>query len=295
MLAGFALPPLLQLSRVPALRVLRRDMGPPPLIVLLAFGPAVLTVAALVYWVVRDPMLFLGFTGGPGGFLLVLAGAGAALVHFAGRLRGAVGVAWRYGLANLRRRRAESLVQIVAFGVGFMVLLLLANVRNDLNEDWRQSLPVDVPNYFFVNIPPQDRAAFLAFLAGPRRADFARPADDPRTADADQRTSRRGNDFCEPGRRGLRVPRAEPDVVAGSSAPTTASWPADGGAQRDFGKPLVSLATEFQESLGVKLGDRLTFDVAGESFTATHRQHPQGQVGQLSAQFLHRVRAGHAR
>ena len=142
----------------------------------------------------------------------------------------AVGVAWRYGLANLRRRRAESLVQIVAFGVGFMVLLLLANVRNDLNEDWRQSLPVDVPNYFFVNIPPQDRAAFLAFLAGPWRADFARPADDPRTADADQRTSRRGNDFCEPGWRRLRVPRAEPDLVAAARRRQSARGRQNGGA-----------------------------------------------------------------
>lgn len=40
-------------------------------------------------------------------------------------------------------------------------------------------------------------------------------------------------------------------------------------SEPDYGKPLVSLATEFQESHGLKLGDRLTFDVAGETFDAT--------------------------
>ncbi len=47
-------------------------------------------------------------------------------------MRGAVGVAWRYGVANLSRRRAESVVQIAAFGLGMMVLLLLGLVRSDL-------------------------------------------------------------------------------------------------------------------------------------------------------------------
>ncbi|HTV53000.1 MAG TPA: FtsX-like permease family protein, partial [Steroidobacteraceae bacterium] len=63
-LGGFALPPLLQLSRVPPLRVLRRDVGPPPPLVLLAFGPAVAVVAALVFWAVRELRLFLDFLVG---------------------------------------------------------------------------------------------------------------------------------------------------------------------------------------------------------------------------------------
>ena len=63
--------------------------------------------------------------------------------------------------------------------------------------------------------------------------------------------------------------RAEPVVGRRSWAPTIASSPASGGAPQDAGKPLVSLATEFQESLDVKLGDKLTFDIAGETFEVT--------------------------
>lgn len=265
-LAGFALPPLLQLSRVPAIRVLRRDIGPPPPIVLLAFGPAVAVVVLLIYWVVLDWRLFWGFSAGLAAFVLLLTGAGAVLVFLAGKFRGSVGVAWRYGVANLSRRRAESLVQIVAFGSGIMVLLLLAIIRGDLNSDWRRTLPENFPNYFFINIPPGERASFVQFLQ-------ARGA----------RTTRvlpmvRGRLTAINGRsvEQLRFGREDGDNFATREQNLT--WAADLGDDNrivagdwwtpaEFGKPLVSLSTEIQQSLGLRLGDELTFDIAGEPFT----------------------------
>src|SRR6187551_1437095 len=89
-LGGFALPPLLQLSRTPALRVLRRDVGPPQPLVVLAFGPAVLAIAFLIYYVLRDVTFFLAFVGGLAAFVVVVAGAGWLLVRFTKRLRGGV-------------------------------------------------------------------------------------------------------------------------------------------------------------------------------------------------------------
>jgi len=266
-LAGFALPPLLQLSRVPALRVLRRDVGPPSPLILLAFGPAVAVVLLLIYWVVREVHMFLYFTAGLAAFVLLLALAGGLLVYLAGRLRGRVGVAWRFGVANLSRRRAESVVQLAAFGTGIMVLLLLGILRGDLNGDWQRTLPPNLPNYFFINIPPAARADFVRFL----EAQGARttrvlpmirgrltlinggPVEDPRGGRSEENFATREQNLTWESALG-----ADNRVIAGRW------WTA-----ADAGKPLVSLASEFQEALGVKVGDRLTFDIGGDTVQAT--------------------------
>ena len=266
LLAGFALPPLLQLSRVPAIRVLRRDVGPPRPLVLLAFAPAAAVIALLIYWVVLDWTLFLGFTLGLAAFIALLVLGGALLVLAAGRLRAHAGVAWRYGVARLSRRRAESIVQIVAFGTGIMALLLLGILRNDLDSDWRQSLPADLPNYFFINIPPESRDAFIAdlrahgaktsrvlpMMRGRLTAIDGRPVATMRFAD------HRGEEFAnrEQNITWSAAPGADNRVVAGHW------WTA-----ADNGQPLVSISTEFEQWLGLSLGDRLTFDIAGETFT----------------------------
>ncbi|MGH8296741.1 MAG: ABC transporter permease, partial [Steroidobacteraceae bacterium] len=267
LLTGFALPPLLQLSRVPAIRVLRRDIGPPRPLVLLAFGPALAVIALLIYWAALDSRLFLGFSAGLAAFIALLALAGALLVMAAGRLRGrGGGVAWRYGLASLSRRKSDSIVQIVAFGTGIMALLLLGIIRNDLNGNWRRSLPADLPNYFFINIPPQSRDALIAYLRargaktsrvlpmirGRLEAIDGRPVGQMRFAD------HRGEEFAN---REQNLTWSA-TVGAGNRVVAGRWW-----TPADYGQPLVSISTEFERWLGLRLGDRLTFDIAGETFT----------------------------
>jgi putative ABC transport system permease protein len=262
-LAGFALPPLLQLSRTPALRVLRRDVGPPPLIVMLAFGPAI----TLIYWVLRDPKIAGAFVLGLTGFIALVGGAGWLLVKLAGRLRGGVGVSWRYGIANLGRRRTESVVQLTAFAHGIMVLLLLAVVRNDLLNDWRRSLPTDIPNFFFINIPPGDREPLVQFLQ-----------------ERGAKTSRalpmiRGRLVALNGTSTGEVRFADPRGEGFANREQNMTWTAELGRDNnviegrwftaaDRGKPVVSVSTEFQQALGLTLGDKLKFDIAGESYEA---------------------------
>jgi len=266
-LVGFALPPMLQLKRVPPARVLRRNLEPPPLRYSVSYGLALAALLGVLYWLVRDGRLVAWVAAGVGGTLAVLSGAGWLLVRLAGRMRGAVGVAWRYGLANLARRGRESIVQVVAFGLGLMVLLLLAVVRKDLLDDWRASLPQDTPNYFMVNIPTTETDAFVRFV-GERglpppnlfpmiRARLTgvngRPVDEL-TLETD-----RGRAFAEREQNLSWAEELQLDnrIVAGRW------WT---GADR--GRKLVSVATEYQEELGLELGDKLTFDVAGEALEA---------------------------
>jgi putative ABC transport system permease protein len=93
-LLGFALPPMLQLKRVPPMRVLRRDLEPPPLRYSVVYGVAVAAMLALLYAIVPDAKLVSWVAGGIGATFAVLALAGWALVWLIGRLRGWAGVAW---------------------------------------------------------------------------------------------------------------------------------------------------------------------------------------------------------
>jgi putative ABC transport system permease protein len=264
MLAGFALPSLLQMTKVPALRVLRRDAGPPSMNLWLAGAPVVLAIAGVVYGSLGDARLSLWFLAGLAGAVLVLALGGALLVRAAAQVRGSAGVAWRYGVANLARRRAESVAQIVAFGLGIMLLLALAILRNDLVIDWRASLPQDVPNYFFVNIPPEQRADFqrqlqslgaqLTRMQPMIRGRLTAINDVP--VESLRFSGPRGRGFADREQNLTWTAQLGDDnrLIAGR-------WWTDA----DYGKPLVSLASEYQESMGLKLGDRLRFDVAGET------------------------------
>jgi putative ABC transport system permease protein len=266
-LVGFALPPLLQLRAVPPMRVLRRDLEPPPLRYALVYGLAIGAIVALLLWIMRDAKLVGYVAGGLAATFSLLAVAGWVLVRSLTPLRRGVGVAWRYGLANIARRGRDSVVQIVAFGLGFMVLLLLALVRNDLLQNWQASLPADAPNYFMINIRPDEGEAVRAFfeqaglpptdLVPLVRARLIKINDTP--IERLTFASDRANNFAER-EANLTWSRS---LTEGNKIVAGEFWKAD-----DAGPASVSVEQEYAEMLGLKLGDTVTYDVAGEPVTA---------------------------
>ncbi len=267
-LAGFALPPLLQLRRVPPARVLRHNVAPPPLRYLSVYGIAAASIYALLLALVRDVRLVTYVAVGTLATIAVLALFGWLLVRSLGSLRGAVGVSWRYGVANIARRGSESVVQLVAFGLGLMVLLLLLVVRNDLLRDWRMSLPADAPNQFLINIAPDQTDALSKFfvdrgVTAPALVPMLRARmqsiNDIAISELRPRDGR-GRGFLE---REANLSWAK-DLQDGNKL-TAGKWWQDG----DNGGARVSVEQGFAESLGVKLGDKLTFDVSGLPITAT--------------------------
>jgi len=266
MLIGFALPSLLQLKSTPPARVLRKTATAPPLRFGLSYVLAFAALFAILWILVRDSELVVNVLAGVLGVGLLLTLAGYALVRVTGRLRGAVGVAWRYGLANVSRRGGASVVQIVAFGLGLMMLLLLAVVRGDLLADWRRSLPANVPNNFLINIQPDERRPLEEFLKShgfgdPPMYPMVRAritAINSKPSESLKFKADNARGFLEREQNLTWASRLMDDnqLVAGH-------W----WTEADFGKALVSISSEYREALQLELGDTLRFDIAGEDLT----------------------------
>ena len=121
-------------------------------------------LAVLILWQAKDWHL-AGYVLA-GGLLSVslLALSALILVRVLRGLRKRVGVAFRFGLSNITRRPFSSVLQVTAFGLGMMMLLLLTIVRGDVLNEWRQNLPPNTPNFFLVNIQPSQVGALKAWM-----------------------------------------------------------------------------------------------------------------------------------
>jgi putative ABC transport system permease protein len=267
LLVGFALPSLIQLRNTPPLRVLRHDAMPPPPSRLLVAGISLLAVTALLYRAVPDGRMLAIVLGG----MLVVGAAlylvGRALVALIGRSRSGVGIAWRYGLANVSRRGRDSAVQVVAFGLGLTVLLLLSFVRTDLLQSWQQSLDEDAPNHFLINIQPQERGSIAGIF---QSADIAAPRFVPLVR-------ARMTEINDESVKDRKYPVEDGEWMANREANLT--WAAELSSSNEIlegewwppdysGPPLVSVEEDAAMEMGLALGDRLEFMVAGQAVEA---------------------------
>jgi putative ABC transport system permease protein len=261
-LIGFALPSVLRLSRVPPLRVFRRHLDAPSIGYRLSVGAALLSLALLLIWQIGDDKLAFQLIGGLLAGLGLLMGVSRLLVHLLKPLRSRSAGSWRYGLASLSRNPATTSVQLSGFGLGITVLLILAMVRVDLLNDWRNALPEQSPNQFLINIQPQEVEGVRAMLKANHlpnsglypmiRGRLLRIGDHP--VSADDYTSPRAQRLATRDFNLSLTSELQSDnrIVAGQ-------W----WREQEHDEPWFSVEEGIAETLGIALGDELTFEVAG--------------------------------
>jgi putative ABC transport system permease protein len=262
---GFALPPLLQLGGVPPARVLRQDLDPPPLRYLTIYGVATAAVTAMLYGMFGDLRLIAYVLGGAVVTFAVLYGAGRLLVLGLQQLRGGVGIAWRYGIANVARRGRESSVQVVAFGLGLMVLLLLTLVRTELMVEWREMLPTQAANRFLVNVQRDEIEGIRALLEarGIAQPDFTplvrgriSRVNGQDVGDYDARDERARDELND------EINLTWASALGPDNTVTAGEW--WGG---DDTEPQLSIEETWVAQTGVGLGDELTYSIGGQELT----------------------------
>jgi putative ABC transport system permease protein len=267
LLLGFGLPPVLQLARVPPLRVIRRDVGTSKGTSLAVLAAGTLGFAALLFAVAKDPKLGLIAVGG-------FAAAIALFALFAWLavmgLKKVVPSPWMGARAprwmvlatrQLAARPAFAVLQVSALAVGLLALILLVLLRTDLIGSWRAATPPDAPNRFVINIQPEQAEAFKQALAnaGVQRYDWY-PMIRGRLVAINGR-SVQPDSFAEDNARRM----VEREFNLSHSAELPGHNSVSGGRWTPQEADGVSVEDGLAKTLGLKLGDRITFDIAGQA------------------------------
>ena len=260
---SFALPQLLRLRHVSPLRVLRRDLDPLPINNYLIYSIAILALIALSPWQAGNTKLTIYTLLGLFLTAIILALCSRLLIQFLKYLQPKLKISARYGLANVVRRSNQSLVQMVGIGTGITVMLLLTLVRTDLLTSWQDRLPEETPNYFLINIQPEQIDQVRTFLTTSLKKNISfypmirgrliRINDTP--VDIDKYDESRAK----------RLAQREFNLSYTETMPTDNRlvsgewWPLGNNHETYF-----SVEEGIAETLGITQGDTLTYLIAGQ-------------------------------
>ena len=266
LLFAFGLPPILQLAQVPALRVIRRDLGPLRPASLGVLGLGLMGFAALLLGASRDLSLGLMVVGGFSGATLLFALLAWAAVWGLRQTAALpqVPIWLRMATRQISARPGYTVVQVSSLAVGLLALMLLILLRTDLVESWRNATPADAPNRFVINIQPDQATDFLQHLKdkGVGKFDWypmirgrlvaingqdVRP--DSYTDDRAQRLVEREFNISH----AAQAP-AHNQIVQGVWTPEESH--------------AISMEEGIAKTLNLKLGDTLRFEIAGQGVEA---------------------------
>ncbi|MDC8754515.1 FtsX-like permease family protein [Erythrobacter sp. sf7] len=270
---AFAAAPLLRARTFPAMALMRSGIVPlsRDKRALLVTGLGLAAICALALLTTDQPMLSGGFLIGAGGALVLLAGLGWAIQHFARRLPRPANPLLRSAIANLHRPGAPTGALVTALGFGLAAFVLLAAVQSAIDGNIQSRVPREAPDYFVLDVPRDKEARFFELVEADfpnavirsvptmRGAVLAYGQKDKMVRVADLEEIPEGA-WALRGERGLtyadRVPPGN-RVVAGK-------W----WSPVHQGEPLVSIDKRLADATGLKVGDYLTIGILGVERTA---------------------------
>ena len=267
-LTGFSLPALLRLKAVSPLRVLRNDITPLPVSSLFVYGLAVSSMIVLMWWQSGQFLLTLLVVVGVIVTVLMLFILSLLLIYISRLMLALLTGPWKTGLQQIIRNRKENQLQMLAFGLSLMILMIIFLLRTDLISRWQGQLPTDAPNHFVINIQADEVDKVQNFFAKKQiKTEGLYPMVRGRIVKINNKD----------------VFEAVPDKTKLDNAlkrDLNLSWAyqlqannklIDGQwwSPTDAGKPVISIEKGLARRLQVGLGDSLTFNVADQSITAT--------------------------
>lgn len=268
LLLGFGLPPVLQLAAVPPLRVIRRDLGAPKAGSLLVLAAGVAGLGAILMVLAGDLMLGAIAAAGFAGAALLFALMAWVAVKLLRRLvpanvSGARVPRWLLlATRQVAARPGFAVMQVSSLAVGLLALALLVLLRTDLIASWRQATPASAPDRFVINIQPDQTEAFRKALAtaGVENYDWY-PMIRGRLTTINGEAVQ-GKRFTE--ERAQRLAEREFNLSNTGEQPAHNRVVAGRWGDAKAGELGMSVEEGLAQALGIKVGDELAFDIAGQ-------------------------------
>ncbi len=273
MMFAVVIPHAWHMRGMSAMNILRRDTLKTSLADGIQYLPAIFVMIAMVFWQAHDFKIASSTLLALLGLSVVVAVVAYAFVQLVTNILHIAPLqpltnAAKIGVHNIRRRFGLSVMQMLGFSVGLMVLMLLALVQGDLIRNWQASLPEDAPNRFVINIQTPQIAPIKTLLNDANVAEasvfpmvrgrLVRVNNAP--VNTDEFTDERAKRLAE---REFNLSWAQ--TMQSDNTLTAGRW----WNENEYGKPYISIEQDLANTLNIQLNDVLTFDIAGNTLDLT--------------------------
>ena len=263
LLFAFAGPPLFGLANISPMRLIRKEFELATLATVWVAILALVTCAILIWIAARDWKIALWVGLSFAGAVLIFSGTARFILWLLTKIQTQSFVA-RFTITAMGRRSGFAVMQITALGIAIMAILMILLLRQDLLSTWQGNMPVDAPNRFMINIQGDQKAGITQALesGGVSKPEFY-PMVRGRLIEINKREISTA-DYSEENARRL-VDRefnlSYTDQLPSGNRVVTGQWIRGSD-------PQISMEMGIAKTLKLKLGDQMTFEVAGEKISA---------------------------